>query len=53
LRASTLGAGGNRVDVFPDLEAVVVITSTNFGRRDAHALSDRLSMELVLPYLVR
>ena len=36
------GMGGNRVHVLPDLEAVVVITTTNFGRRDAHELSDRL-----------
>jgi CubicO group peptidase (beta-lactamase class C family) len=36
------GMGGNRVHVVPDLEAVVLITTTNFGRRDAHELSDRL-----------
>jgi CubicO group peptidase (beta-lactamase class C family) len=36
------GMGGNRVHVFPGLELVAVITSANFGRRDAHALSDRL-----------
>ncbi|HST15785.1 MAG TPA: serine hydrolase [Gaiellaceae bacterium] len=36
------GMGGNRVHVFPDSERVAVITTTNFGRRDAHALSDRL-----------
>ena len=45
------GAGGNRVHVFPELETVVVITSTNFRRRDAHALSDRLLTEHVLPTL--
>jgi CubicO group peptidase (beta-lactamase class C family) len=36
------GMGGNRVHVFPDLDLVVVITSANFGRSDAHDLSDRL-----------
>ena len=36
------GTGGNRVHLFPELDAVIVITTTNFGRRDAHALSDRL-----------
>jgi hypothetical protein len=36
------GMGGNRVHVFPDLDLVAVITSTNFDRRDAHALSDPL-----------
>jgi CubicO group peptidase (beta-lactamase class C family) len=47
------GTGGNRVHVFPGLDAVVVITTTNFGRSDAHALSDRLLTEHVLPLLVR
>jgi CubicO group peptidase (beta-lactamase class C family) len=42
------GMGGNRVHVFPDLELVAVITSANFGRRDAHALSDRLLEEEIL-----
>jgi CubicO group peptidase (beta-lactamase class C family) len=42
------GMGGNRVHVFPELSVVVVITSANFGRRDAHALSDRLLVEQVL-----
>lgn len=36
------GMGGNRVHVFPDSERVAVITTTNFDRRDAHTLSDRL-----------
>jgi hypothetical protein len=36
------------VHVFPDLELVAVITSTNFARRDAHALSDRLLVEQIL-----
>lgn len=36
------GMGGNRVHVFPESARVVVITSANFGRRDAHDLSDRL-----------
>ena len=36
------GMGGNRVHVFPDRQLVAVITTTNFGRPDAHALSDHL-----------
>ena len=42
------GMGGNRVHVFPDSDRVAVITTTNFGRRDAHALSDRLVVEQIL-----
>ena len=41
------GMGGSRVAVFPEREAVVVVTSENFGRRDAHALTDRLIADLV------
>lgn len=42
------GTGGNRVHVLPDLDLVAVITTTNFRRRDAHELSDRLLVEQVL-----
>jgi hypothetical protein len=42
------GMGGNRVHVFPDRDLVAVITTTNFERRNPHALSDRLVIEQVL-----
>jgi CubicO group peptidase (beta-lactamase class C family) len=42
------GAGGNRVVVVPEKDLVVVITSENFGRRDAHSLSDRLLADYIL-----
>jgi CubicO group peptidase (beta-lactamase class C family) len=42
------GMGGNRVHVFPEIELVAVVTTTNFGRRDAQALSDRLVVERIL-----
>lgn len=42
------GSGGNRVFAVPDLDLVAVITSENFGRQDAHELSDRLMLEYVL-----
>jgi CubicO group peptidase (beta-lactamase class C family) len=45
------GMGGNRVHVFSELDAVVVVTTTNFGRRDAHALTDRLLVDELLPRL--
>jgi CubicO group peptidase (beta-lactamase class C family) len=47
------GMGGNRVHLFPDLDAVVVVTSENFGRRDAHALTDALLEATVIPALGR
>jgi CubicO group peptidase (beta-lactamase class C family) len=36
------GNGGSHVRVLPELDLVVVITSENFGRRDAHQQSDAL-----------
>jgi CubicO group peptidase (beta-lactamase class C family) len=42
------GMGGNRVHVLPESERVVVITTTNFGLREAHDLSDRLLREQIL-----
>jgi CubicO group peptidase (beta-lactamase class C family) len=36
------GMGGNRVAVFPDLDLVVVVTSQNFGDREAHPLTESL-----------
>jgi CubicO group peptidase (beta-lactamase class C family) len=43
------GAGGNRVHLLPELDAVAVITSENFRRPDAHQLSDALLAEHVIP----
>jgi CubicO group peptidase (beta-lactamase class C family) len=42
------GSGGNKVFVVPDLGLVAVITSENFGRGDAHELSERLLSEYIL-----
>ena len=44
---SMAGFGGNRVQVFPELELVAVITSANFARRDAHALTDALVEQIL------
>lgn len=43
------GNGGNKVAVLPALDAVVVTTTTNFGQRDAHQLTDRLLTEFLIP----
>ncbi|MEM1403688.1 MAG: serine hydrolase [Pseudomonadota bacterium] len=45
------GSGGNRVHLLPAYDTVVVVTSENFRRRDAHELSDRIMTEHVLPAL--
>lgn len=42
------GMGGNRVHVFPERDLVAVITTVNFDRRGAHALTDRLLVEQIL-----
>jgi len=31
--------------VFPELNAVIVVTAENFGRSDAHALTDALILD--------
>jgi hypothetical protein len=40
--------GGNRVAVFPDHRLVAVVTSQNFGDREAHPLIEALLQEQVL-----
>lgn len=42
------GSGGNKVFVVPDLRLAAVITSENFGRGDAHQMSERLMSEYIL-----
>jgi hypothetical protein len=42
------GAGGSKVFVLPELNMTVVITSENYGARDAHVLSERLLTEYIL-----
>ena len=44
-----LGAGGSRAVILPELKLVVVITAENFGNRSAHALSQKILEELVIP----
>lgn len=47
------GSGGNKVFVLPELDAVVVITTTNFQVRGAHPLSEKLLTDLIVPVLLR
>lgn len=46
------GNGGNKVIVVPELSAVTVITTTNYGNPQAHAWSESLFAEHILPELV-
>jgi CubicO group peptidase (beta-lactamase class C family) len=45
---SMSGIGGNKVHVFPELELVVVLTSTNYAVRGAHQLADQVLTEYIL-----
>ncbi|MEL7707736.1 serine hydrolase [Citromicrobium bathyomarinum] len=47
------GNGGNKVIIQPETGSVTVITSTNYGQRDAHAKSERLYQDYILPELFR
>jgi CubicO group peptidase (beta-lactamase class C family) len=42
------GAGGNKVVIFPALDLVAVITTTNFNARDSHDLSDVIVRDHIL-----
>jgi len=42
------GNGGNKAMVFPDLDMVIVITTTNYNVRGAHELTDHLVTDYIL-----
>jgi CubicO group peptidase (beta-lactamase class C family) len=46
------GNGGNKVAVFPELKAVVVLTSTNYNTKGMHEQTAKLLTEHVLPALL-
>lgn len=47
------GNGGNKVAVFPELDLVAVITSTNFNTRGMHEQTDRMLGDYILPAVTR
>lgn len=46
------GNGGNKVALFPELDAVVTILATNYNDRDMHALTSDLINAHILPALL-
>jgi len=46
-----LGNGGYKISVFPDLDMVVVITSTNYNTRGMHEQTERLLTDYLLESL--
>lgn len=46
------GTGGNKVVVIPELHAVIVVTTTNYGVRNPHALVDTLLTTHAIPALL-
>jgi CubicO group peptidase (beta-lactamase class C family) len=45
------GNGGNKILVFPELHAVVVITSANYNTHGMHQLTEKLLDDYILPAL--
>jgi CubicO group peptidase (beta-lactamase class C family) len=43
------GNGGNKVAVFPKLDAVVALTSTNYNTRGMHQQTEKLLTDYILP----
>ncbi|MBC3872463.1 serine hydrolase domain-containing protein [Undibacterium flavidum] len=42
------GTGGNKVVVFPELDIVALVTTTNYGVRSPHQITDKLIAEHIL-----
>ncbi len=47
------GSGGQKVAIVPDLDLVAVITTTNFGVRQPHVISEKLLAEHILAAVER
>lgn len=42
------GTGGNKVVVFPDLDLVALVTTTNYGVRNPHQITDKLIADFIV-----
>jgi CubicO group peptidase (beta-lactamase class C family) len=47
------GTGGNKVVVMPDMDAVAVITTTNYQVRGPHQISEKLLTTFIIPNIGR
>ncbi|WP_420601055.1 serine hydrolase domain-containing protein [Flagellimonas sp.] len=47
------GNGGQKVLAIPELEAVIVITTTNYGKRKAHQYTDEIMNNFIVPALLK
>lgn len=47
------GNGGNKVAVFPELDMVAVLTSTNYNTRGMHEQTDKLLTDYILASFTR
>ena len=45
------GTGGNKVVVFPEQDLVLVVTTTNYGVRNPHQVTDKLISDFILSAL--
>jgi len=45
------GNGGNRMIAFPELQATIVVTTTNYGNRNAHNYVDEMLNNYIVPML--
>ena len=46
------GNGGNKIFVFPELEVVIVVTATAYGRYQGHKQADEIVEQYLLPALM-
>ncbi|NCQ50183.1 MAG: hypothetical protein GW800_15065, partial [Sphingomonadales bacterium] len=46
------GNGGNKIVILPELDAVIVVTATNYNKPDMHQITTDIIERAVLPALL-